>query len=130
MAKVTKTPLENQPQEDTIRIKGVDLTLEVTVVSGKEGEHFISIIPSLMISGYGSTEQEAIDSLDENVETFCEDFMKLNAEQKKSELVKLGFLQVPYHRKNFSKLFVDENGLLQGLENVTIRKNKQYKVAC
>jgi hypothetical protein len=130
MAKITKTPLENQPQEDTIRIKGVDLTLEVTVVSGKEGEHFISIIPSLMISGYGSTEQEAIDSLDENVETFCEDFMKLNAEQKKSELVKLGFLQVPYHRKNFSKLFVDENGLLQGLENVTIRKNKQYKVAC
>ena len=83
-----------------------------------------------MISGYGSTEQEAIDSLDENVETFCEDFMKLNAEQKKSELVKLGFSQVPYHRKNFSKLFVDENGLLQGLENVTIRKNKQYKVAC
>ncbi len=80
MAKITKTPLENQPQEDTIRIKGVDLTLEVTVVSGKEGEHFISIIPSLMISGYGSTEQEAIDSLDENVETFCEDFMKLNAE--------------------------------------------------
>jgi len=130
MAKLTKTPLEIQPQEDTIRIKGGDLTLEATVVSGKEGEHFISIIPSLMISGYGSTEQEAIDSLDENVETFCEDFMKLNAEQKKSELVKLGFSQVPYHRKNFSKLFVDENGLLQGLEHVTIRKNKQYKVAC
>lgn len=130
MAKLTKTPLENQPQEDTIRIKGGDLTLEATVVSGKEGEHFISIIPSLMISGYGSTEQEAIDSLDENVETFCEDFMKLNAEQKKTELVKLGFSQVPYHSKNFSKLFVDENGLLQGLENVTIRKNKQYKLAC
>ncbi|WP_269240411.1 hypothetical protein [Flavobacterium limnophilum] len=130
MAKLTKTSLENQPQEDTIRIKGGDLTLEATVVSGKEGEHFISIIPSLMISGYGSTEQEAIDSLDENVETFCEDFMKLNAEQKKTELVKLGFSQVPYHSKNFSKLFVDENGLLQGLENVTIRKNKQYKLAC
>lgn len=130
MAKLTKTSLENQPQEDTIRIKGGDLTLEATVVSGKEGEHFISIIPSLMISGYGSTEQEAIDSLDENVETFCEDFMKLNAEQKKTELVKLGFSQVPYHSKNFSKLFIDENGLLQGLENVTIRKNKQYKLAC
>lgn len=130
MAKLTKTPLENQPQEDTIRIKEGVLTLKATVVSGKEGEHFISIIPSLMISGYGSTEEEAIDSLDENIETFCEDFMKLNAEQKKSELVKLGFSQVSYHRKNFSKLFVDENGLLQGLENVTIRKNKQYKVAC
>lgn len=130
MATLTKTALENQPQEDTIRMKGVDLTLEATGVSGKEGEHFVFIIPSLMISEYGSTEQEAIDSLDENVETFCEDFMKLNAEQKKSELVKFGFSQVPHHRKNFSKLFVDENEFLQGLENVTIRKNKQYKVAC
>ena len=71
-----------------------------------------------------------MDSLDENMETFCEDFMKLNNEQRKSELTKLGFSQVPYHTKNFSKLYVDENGLLQGLENVTIKKNKQYKVAC
>jgi len=130
MAKLTKTALENQPQEDTFRIKGGDLTLEATVVSGKEGEHFVSIIPSLMISGYGATEQEAIDSLDENVETFCEDFIKMSSEQRKAELIKLGFSKVPYHRKNFSKLFIDENGLLQGLENVTIRKNKQYKVAC
>ena len=63
MAKLTKTPLEIQPQEDTIRIKGGDLTLEATVVSGKDGDHFISIILSLMISGYGPTEQEAINSM-------------------------------------------------------------------
>lgn len=130
MSKLTKTPLDNQPQEDTVRIKGTVLTVEATVISGKDGEHFVSIVPSLMISGYGSTEQEAMDSLDENMETFCEDFMKLNNEQRKSELTKLGFSQVPYHTKNFSKLYVDENGLLQGLENVTIKKNKQYKVAC
>lgn len=130
MAKLTKTPLDNQPQEDTVRIKDGVLTVEATVISGKDGEHFVSIVPSLMISGYGSTEQEAMDSLDENMETFCEDFMKLTHEQRKSELTKLGFSQVPYHTKNFSKLYVDENGLLQGLENVTIKKNKQYKVAC
>ncbi len=130
MSKLIKTPLENQPQEDTVRIKDTVLTVEATVISGKDGEHFVSIVPSLMISGYGSTEKEAMDSLDENMETFCEDFMKLNNEQRKSELTKLGFSQVPYHTKNFSKLYVDENGLLQGLENVTIKKNKQYKVAC
>lgn len=130
MATLTKIALENQPNEDIIRIKGDVLTLEATVISGKDGEHFISIIPSLMISGYGATEQEATDSLDENVETFCEDFMKLSSEKRVSELVKYGFSQVPYHNKNFSKLFVDENGLLQGLESVTSKKNKQYKVAC
>ncbi|MEM0542070.1 hypothetical protein WFZ85_05550 [Flavobacterium sp. j3] len=130
MSKLTKTPLENQPEEDTVRIKGTVLIVEATVISGKDGDHFVSILPSLMISGYGSTEQEAMDSLDENIETFCEDFMKLNHEQRKSELTKLGFSQVPYHTKNFSKLYVDENGLIQGLQNVTIKKNKQYKVAC
>lgn len=130
MSALTKTPLEKRPEEDTVRIKGGALTVEATVISGKEGEHFVSIVPSLMISGYGATEQEAMDSLDENMETFCEDFMKLNQDQRKSELIKLGFTQVRYHSKNFSKLYVDENGLLQGLENVTIEKNKQYKVAC
>ncbi len=130
MATLTKTTLKNKPEEDTIRIKGGTLTVEATVISGKEGEHFVSIVPSLMISGYGSTEQEAMHSLDENMETFCEDFMKLNQDQRKSELIKLGFSQVPFHTKNFSKLYVDENGLLQGLENITIKKNKQYKVAC
>lgn len=130
MATLTKTPLEKRPEEDTVRIKGGVLTVQATVISGKDGEHFVSIVPSLMISGYGSTEQEAMDSLDENMETFCEDFMKLNQDQRKAELIKLGFTQVRYHSKNFSKLYVDENGLLQGLENVTIEKNKQYKVAC
>ena len=125
MAKLTRTDLDNQQlQEDTIRIKGSSITVEATVISGKDGDHFVSIVPSLMISGYGATEQEATDSLDENMETFCEDFIKLNPEQRKSELIKLGFSQVPYHSKNFSKLYVDENGLLQGLENVTIKKNK------
>lgn len=130
MATLTKTRLEKRPEEDTVRIKNGTLTVEATIISGKDGEHFVSIVPSLMISGYGPTEQEAMDSLDENMETFCDDFMKLSLEQRKSELIKLGFSQVPYHTKNFSKLYVDENGLLQGLENVTIKKSKQYKVAC
>lgn len=130
MATLTKTHLEKSPEEDTVRIKGGVLTVQATVISGKDGEYFVSIVPSLMISGYGSTEQQAMDSLDENMETFCEDFMKLNQDQRKAELIRLGFKQVRYHSKNFSKLYVDENGLLQGLENVTIKKNKQYQVAC
>ena len=130
MSKLTTTSLDGRPEVDTLRIKGGVLNVEATVISGKDGEHFVSIVPSLMISGYGSTEQESMDSLDENMETFCEDFMKLSNEQRQSELIKLGFSQVPYHTKNFSKLYVDENGLLQGLENVTIKRNKQYKVAC
>lgn len=56
MSKLTRIDIDNQqPQEETLRIKGGVLTVEATVISGKEGDHFVSIIPSLMISGYGST---------------------------------------------------------------------------
>lgn len=130
MGILTKNSLEEKLQHETLRIKGEILTLEVTVVSAKDGEHFVSIIPSLMISGYGETEEEAFISLDENVETFCEDFLKLDLNDRQAELRKLGFSQVKYHRKNFSKLYVDENGLLQDLENVTVKQSRQYKIAC
>jgi len=127
MGTLTKNPLGKIPSREFLRIKGRKLTIKATVISGKDGEHFISIIPSLMISGYGATEEEADSSLDENVETFCEDFLKLDQTNQQSELRKLGFSQFKYQKKNFSKLYVDENGLLQGLENPVI---KQYQVAC
>ncbi|MDQ1164619.1 hypothetical protein [Flavobacterium sp. SORGH_AS_0622] len=127
MGILTKNELGKIPTREFLRIKGRKLTIKATVISGKDGEHFISIIPSLMISGYGSTEEEADCSLDENVETFCEDFLKLDRINQEAELRKLGFSQFKYQRKNFSKLYVDENGLLQGLENPVI---KQYEVAC
>jgi hypothetical protein len=127
MGILTKNALAKIPSREFLRIKGKKLTIKATVISGKDGEHFISIIPSLMISGYGATEEEADCSLDENVETFCEDFLKLDQANQQAELRKLGFSQFKYQKKNFSKLYVDENGLLQGLENPVI---KQYQVAC
>lgn len=128
MTLLQKNLHHGQLEADSIDIKDGTLAVNATVFCGKEGEYFISIIPSLMISGYGTTEQEAMDSLDENMETFCEDFIKLNQEQKLLELTKFGFSQISYQSKNFSKLYVNENGLLQGLENVTIKKNKEYNV--
>lgn len=125
MGTLIKNALEKNPQRDFLRIKGRKLTIKVTVVSGQDGEHFIAIIPSLMISGYGATEEEAESSLDENVETFCEDFLKLDLENQQAELRKLGFSQFKYQKKNFSKLYVDENGLLQGLENPVIKQYQQ-----
>lgn len=131
MGTLEKTALDNKPDQETLRLKGNCLTFQVTIVSGKDGDHYVAFIPSLNISGYGSTEEEAVSSLDENIETFCEDFMRLTNDQRVHELSKLGFTRVKYHRKNFSKLYVDENGALQGLENVTVKKSRQqYSIAC
>ena len=125
MGILTKISLGKDPQREFLRLKGRKLTFKVITISGKDGDHFVSIIPSLMISGYGATEEEADASLDENVETFCEDFLKLDPINQKAELRKLGFSQLKYQNKNFSKLYVDENGLLQGLENPVVKQYQQ-----
>ena len=107
--------------KETIRIKGSLMNIKVLTSSGKEGDFFVVVSPSLLVSGYGSSEEEASDSFKENLETFCHDLMSLNQEQRELEIKKLGFEKVKYHNKNFSKAYVDENGVLQGLERSTLR---------
>lgn len=107
--------------KETVRIKGNTLSIKILSATGKEGEHFVTVSPALLVSGYGSTEEEAKQSFEENLKLFCQDFMKLNQPQRESELFKLGFTKVKFHNKDYSKAYVDENGVLQGFEPGTLR---------
>jgi predicted RNase H-like HicB family nuclease len=107
--------------KETIRIKGNKLSIKILSATGKEGAYYVTVSPALLVSGYGSTEEEAKQSFEENLRLFCEDFMKLNQLQKESELMKLGFAKVKFHNKDYSRAYVDENGVLQGFEPGTLR---------
>ncbi|MFA9191155.1 hypothetical protein AAGV28_07200 [Flavobacterium sp. FZUC8N2.13] len=108
--------------KETIRIKGDHIKINVMIASGKEGEHHIVVSPALLVSGYGSTPEEAKESFHENIKLFCEDLLTLPNDKKLIELKKLGFTQEKFAHKNFSKLYVDENGVLQGLETVKTQR--------
>jgi hypothetical protein len=107
--------------KETVRIKGNTLSIKILSATGKEGEHYVTVSPALLVSGYGSTEEEAKQSFEENLKLFCGDFMKLNQVQRESELFKLGFAKVKFQNKDYSKAYVDENGVLQGFEPGTLR---------
>jgi predicted RNase H-like HicB family nuclease len=107
--------------KETVRIKGNKLSIKILSATGKEGDYYVTVSPALLVSGYGSTEEEAKQSFEENLRLFCEDFMKLNQLQKESELMKLGFAKVKFHNKDYSRAYVDENGVLQGFEPGTLR---------
>lgn len=109
---------------DSIGIKGNNIKINVLISSGKDGDYFVTVSPSLLVSGYGETEEEAMQSFEENIRTFCDDLIKLSQEQKVIELRKLGFTKEKYHNKNFSKAYVDENGVLQGLEPTTLKTSR------
>lgn len=99
-----------------IRLKSGKLQLRAVTVSGKDGEYYVCVSPTLLVSGYGVTENEAKKSFEENLLLFCEDFMALSATQKNLYTKSLGFEKVKYHNKDYSKAYVDENGILKGLD--------------
>lgn len=106
---------------ETVRIKGNTISIKAIVATGKEGDHFIVVSPAILVSGYGNTEKEAEESFQENINLFCQDLIKLTNEQREIELTKLGFSKVKFQNKNYSKSYVDKNGVLQGFEPGTIK---------
>ena len=107
--------------KETIRVKKNTLHIKLFSLSGKEDDHCVTISPVLNVSGYGNKEQEAKESFEENLRLFCDDFLKLNQIERELELFKLGFSKVKFHNKDYSKVYVDENGVLQGFDAGTIK---------
>lgn len=104
---------------ETIRIKDNKINLNVVATSGKDGDYFVMISPTIMVSGYGETIEEAQQSFEHNMAVFCKDVLNLNQIERNLYLKKLGFEREKFKTKNFSKLYVDENGALQGLEQIS-----------
>ena len=124
---VTKGPLKPN-KKDTIRIKRGHLNMSISVYTGKQGEFFLAYCPSLNISGYGKTEQEAEDFIKVEMETFSEDVLSMSSIEKEKFLLSLGFQQERFHKKNFSKVYVDEDGKLRDFDEGTL-KRKVLEVA-
>jgi hypothetical protein len=110
-----------QDIKESIHIKESNITIKVMTFSGKDGDYFVSISPALLVSGYGVTEEEATASFKENILTFCDDLLRLSAEERNAELRKLGFSQESGQLRNYSKVYIDEKGVLQGLESSTLK---------
>jgi len=99
--------------KESIRIKNNSLYIGVVVLFGKQGNHFIAFAPSINVSGYGATMEEAKESFDYNIRVFASDLQVLSNAQKERELRKLGFSKEEYKAKNFSKPFSSDRDFLQ-----------------
>ena len=115
------SPSINDEKIDFLRIKGKGMDAKLNIFSGKQGDHFLAYSPSLKISGYGSTEEEAIELIKMELTTFCKDIFSMNAKERENYILSLGFEKEKFQAKNFSKTYVDENGRLQDFEPGTIK---------
>lgn len=92
------------------------ISTRVNVASGKDGDFWVCISPSLNVSGYGETLQEAQISFKENMKTFYLDILSLSVKERSNVLAEMGWQQQKFFKKQYSKAFVDQEGILQNLE--------------
>lgn len=108
--------------KEKIRIKdNLISSVGVVVASGKDGEYYVAISPSFLVSGYGKTEDTALEDFQYNMNVFVDDLNRVSYKEKIDYLLSLGFTNDKLHKKNYSKVHVDEIGVLKGLENASVK---------
>jgi hypothetical protein len=107
--------------KEKININKDYVRVNLLIAMGKEGDYYVTISPSILVSGYGKTEAEANDSFEENMKLFCSDLISISDEKRTIELSKLGLSNAKSQKKNFSKAYIDKNGVLQGFEPGSVK---------
>jgi len=89
-----------------------------------ETKQYICYLPSLEISGYGKTLEKAEELVKASMDDMFSYLLNLGLLEMNQELKGLGWIKNPIFTKEFSKVLVDENGVLQGLnaENGEIKR--------
>jgi predicted RNase H-like HicB family nuclease len=88
------------------------------VITVKDNDNFVFIIPSLNLSSYGETYEEAKEMMDKIVlNDFCESLMALPLPEILKELHSLGWSNSPFFAKELSRTsYIDKQGLLKDFD--------------
>ena len=103
--------------KESLKLTANGLKGKLLNFTGKSGEHWVSIIPSLNVSGYGDSGADAIEDLGYNLKVLCEDLFALTQDQRDAELKKMGWSRNKFFKKQYSSAYVDDNGILQNFDS-------------
>lgn len=79
----------------------------------RDTKDFIFFCPSLDITGYGETENDAFEMIKASMDDFFEFLRNLSFQERDIKLRELGWEKSKFFNKRFSKAFVDASGELQ-----------------
>lgn len=102
---------------DTIEIIGLNVALRCKVFQWKDHGHHMAYMPSLDLTGYGETPDQAKEMLDFSAKEYCEWLALLPQVQLDAELARLGWEKgKPSEDSGYTCPYVDREGALQGFE--------------
>ncbi len=81
----------------------------------KDTKQIVLYAPSFEVSGYGETEDKAFEMLKNSLDNTFSYLSNLSLDDLRTELNKLGWRKNRLRNKDFSRLTVDEDGNLNGL---------------
>jgi len=99
--------------EEYLHLGKKKATMEVYIMTGRDGEYFVSYCPSLETSGAGYTREEAIESLKYCISVLVETLYEVSNKDRDQLLFSYGWKKQPLKNKNYSNSFVDHKGNLK-----------------
>lgn len=105
----------NTEKSESLRISSSGMNLTIRVFDAVDGDFYILYSPSLNISGYGKTMEEAEESFKVSIDAFALDIKNLSPKNREIVLSKLGWHKEKFKQKNYSHAYIDKEGVLQNL---------------
>jgi hypothetical protein len=116
MKKFTHNTFSAPVDKETIALNPKGLRAVVNVMTGIENDTWVFFCPSLNVSGYGPTKDEAMASFDHNLEVLMHDLFNSKLEDRVKYIKCLGWKQDKFFNKQYSKAYIDKDGQLKNLE--------------
>jgi hypothetical protein len=110
---------------ESLHVAGNSANGKFLSLTGQSGNHWASVIPSLKVSGYGNSAEEAQKDLKYNLDIFFEDFFALNKDEREVALRELGWQREKIFKKRYTGPFINQEGALQ---NFNIPEDVQKSV--
>lgn len=118
------------PQEqEVLRIGSSSIELQFRYFQGKSDGYIIFYVPSLKVTGYGNSDEEAIKSLKVGLDAFCEDVYDMKPKERKDYLVELGWNQHRRKNKKFLYAYIDKEGILQNFDTPKEVKEEMMEIS-
>lgn len=131
MGKLFFTPTLDQSssikEKLTIRQSGFKGVLHTYY--GKSGDYYIALVPSLNTSGYGETEEEALEDLKYNLDIHFSDLFKLPRYALNKALKSFGWVKAPIFHKKFENTSIQNDEVLSIFDNPDEVKSTLLKAA-
>jgi hypothetical protein len=103
-------------QSEILTLADEEIEGTLIVYTGQQGDHTLSIIPSLNVSGYGIDEEDSVNALKENLETLFEDLFGISESERKDELSRMGWNPQPSSDQPLPWLHFEEKEILQNFD--------------